>query len=255
MIEKKEKNILRTLKLVSYIMGSDAVCGNNFYEEDGSVMNNYYPNETNNSNNNTEENDLSNWEQENLQRIQNENNQRTSQEQQHQRYETMQQASHLKTHNERTKSYHHTTTAAPARHQPKHLVVPQWNIPANLSSSYQRLYHDNHYGVAITAPPHLQHQPSITSVPTSSLPAHHGELQTFVHQTPPNHSTPNPKRYQHQGLLSFPILYSHTLLLHLASITQHTKKNMLIHVFMRTSLIWCPYFFGSLLEFLNLVEF
>lgn len=226
-----------TLKPLINIMGSDAVCSNNFYEENGSVMNNYYPNETNN----TEENDLSNWEQENLQRIQNENNQRTNQEQQHQRYETMQQASHLKTHNERTKSYHHTTTAA-ARHQPKHIVVPQWNIPANLSSSYQRLYHDNHYGVAITAPPHLQHQPSITSVPTSSLPAHHGELQTFVHQTP-NHSTPNPKRYQHQGLLSF----SHTLIYStsfrdLITKPMNKKKNMLIHVFMRASLVWCHFF-------------
>lgn len=181
-------------------MGSDAV-GNNFYEEDGSVMNNYYQNSTSvpsqtqvdgaNESNNTEENDLSNWEQENLRRFQNENSIRNNQEQQHhQRYETMQQASQLKTHNERSKNYHHTT-AAVARHHLKHSSAPQWNIPANLSSSYQRLYHDNHYGVAIAAP-HLQHQPSTTSVPTS-LPAHHGELQTFVH---------HPKRYQHQGLLS-----------------------------------------------------
>ena len=166
-------------------MGSDAVC-NNFYEEDGSVMHNYYPNETNTTE------DLSNWEEENLRRFQNENSIRNNQEQQH-RYETMQQASQLKTPNERSKSYQNTSAA---RQHPKHSSVPQWNIPANLSTSYQRLYHDNHYGVAIAAP-HLQHLPSTTSVPTSSLPAHHGEPQTF--HNPPNH--PNPKRYQQQGLL------------------------------------------------------
>ncbi|CAO1412829.1 unnamed protein product [Diamesa tonsa] len=139
------------------ISGTNDAVGNNFYEEDGSVMNNYYqstttvPSQTQVDNANesttTEENDLSNWEQENLRRFQNENSIRNNQEQQHhQRYETMQQASQLKTQNERT--------------------------------------------------PHLQHQSSTTTTVPTSLPAHHGELQSFVHH-PPNH--PNPKRYQHQG--------------------------------------------------------
>ena len=186
---------------------SDAVC-NNFYEEDGSVMNNYYQNNSsqalandgsNETNNNTEENDLSNWEQDNNRRLQNENSIRTNQEQHHQRYESMQQATHLKPHSERIKNFHHTSAS---RQQHKHLSVPQWNIPANLSSSYQRLYHDQHYGVVL-ASPHLQHQSSVTSVPTS-LPVHHSEHQTFVHhsQQQQQHSNPNPKRYQQQGLLS-----------------------------------------------------